>query len=374
MKDLKVLIWLVSLTVLVGCGEGEKQAAEDSSPEVPPKPEVVRSTVTADNLVVVRIDGHDITRSDVIRSGKVMLHLNLNKLRRTKIGQGERKFLQNYCFNAVTREVGRAAIDAYLADRKLVVPEAVRASVEKDFVRRYGIRSQKLKRWHTIDDLKFMLGNNAFRVDIELDDLAKHQVATNDMLVTDPIVVSDEMVQKRLRTIAEYNANAQATNTLIFANASNLWHRIQEQEITFEDAAKAFSEDEYLDDGIEWGTFSKVQLEEETAVLGLLDTLKPGDITPPVESDDGLAILRLDEIDDAGNYSFSRIFFRLPVQYEEETEAVARQMVFERMKTEKITAIMKDYVGRLKLEYPNGPNIFAPGSPWAKLTAKDFNN
>lgn len=374
MKNLKVFIGVVGLLGLVGCGDGEAKVAKDTSPKVAQNAEIIENTVAPDDPVAVRINGRDITRSELIRSGRAMLHLNLNKLRRTKIGEGEKKWLKNYCFNAVTREIGRAAVDAYLTDRNLTVPEAVRASVTKDFVRRYGVRSPKLKRWHTLDDLKFMLKDSAFRLDIEIDDLAKYQVATNDMLSATPIEVSDGMVQERLQTIAQYNENAQATNNLIFANASNLWQRIKTQELTFEDAAKAFSEDEYLDDGIEWGTFSKLQLEEETEVLGLLDTLKSGDITPPVVSDGGLAIIRLDEVDDAGNYSFSRIFFRLPIQYEQETEAEARRMVYERLKMKKISSIMEDYVGRLKLEYPNGPNIFAPGSPWAELSAKDFNN
>ena len=359
----------------VGCRRDASETAEGAALPPPQKSASAASTTrkaaskaASDSSVVVCIDGQPLTRRDVVRNGKVMLTLNMNKMRRTKIGKKDWEYLSRYCAEAAKREVGRAAVRRYLADHRLTPDSNVVARLTRAFARRYGVKSKKLKRWHTVDDLKYMLGTNAFRVDAEIRDRVDYATVTNAILAANPVVVTEPMVQKRLKEIADYNARAEATNAVVFARATNVWQKIVGKEITFEDAAKAYSEDAYLAYGYEWGLFTREQLSDEAEVLKLLPTLKVGDVTPPVESDGGLAILRMDASDDPDNVAFSRVFFRLPMFYTQETPAEARTALKEELSRELISETLKDVASKLKIEYPDGTNVFSS----ATLTPAEF--
>ena len=359
----------------VGCRRDASETAEGAALPPPQKSASAASTTrkaaskaASDSSVVVCIDGQPLTRRDVVRNGKVMLTLNMNKMRRTKIGKKDWEYLSRYCAEAAKREVGRAAVRRYLADHRLTPDSNVVARLTRAFARRYGVKSKKLKRWHTVDDLKYMLGTNAFRVDAEIRDRVDYATVTNAILAANPVVVTEPMVQKRLKEIADYNARAEATNAVVFARATNVWQKIVGKEITFEDAAKAYSEDAYLAYGYEWGLFTREQLSDEAEVLKLLPTLKVGDVTPPVESDGGLAILRMDASDDPDNVAFSRVFFRLPMFYTQETPAEARTALKEDLSRELISETLKDVASKLKIEYPDGTNVFSS----AALTPAEF--
>ena len=359
----------------VGCRRDASETAEGAALPPPQKSASAASTTrkaaskaASDSSVVVCIDGQPLTRRDVVRNGKVMLTLNMNKMRRTKIGKKDWEYLLRYCAEAAKREVGRAAVRRYLADHRLTPDSNVVARLTRAFARRYGVKSKKLKRWHTVDDLKYMLGTNAFRVDAEIRDRVDYATVTNAILAANPVVVTEPMVQKRLKEIADYNARAEATNAVVFARATNVWQKIVGKEITFEDAAKAYSEDAYLAYGCEWGLFTREQLSDEAEVLKLLPTLKVGDVTPPVESDGGLAILRMDASDDPDNVAFSRVFFRLPMFYTQETPAEARTALKEELSRERISETLKDVASKLKIEYPDGTNVFSS----ATLTPAEF--
>ena len=359
----------------VGCRRDASETAEGAALPPPQKSASAASTTrkaaskaASDSSVVVCIDGQPLTRRDVVRNGKVMLTLNMNKMRRTKIGKKDWEYLSRYCAEAAKREVGRAAVRRYLADHRLTPDSNVVARLTRAFARRYGVKSKKLKRWHTVDDLKYMLGTNAFRVDAEIRDRVDYATVTNAILAANPVVVTEPMVQKRLKEIADYNARAEATNAVVFARATNVWQKIVGKEITFEDAAKAYSEDAYLAYGYEWGLFTREQLSDEAEVLKLLPTLKVGDVTPPVESDGGLAILRMDASDDPDNVAFSRVFFRLPMFYTQETPAEARTALKEELSRELISETLKDVASKLKIEYPDGTNVFSS----AALTPAEF--
>lgn len=362
----KTLLPAVAL-ILAGCGnhaadDADKSAVQPVKPTAAPlAPANGKPDVWTNNPVVIRIDGKSLTKRDVIRNGKVMLTLNLNKARRTKLGKRDWAYLSRYCRDTAEREIGRAAVKRYLDERGLTPPTNLIATTTRDFTRRYGIKSKKLKRWHTIDDLKFMIGKkSAFRVDEELQARIDYATATNDMIRShaEAVAVTDDAVRKRLDIIRDYNFRAQATNACTYAKATNVWREVTAETNRFEALAKDVSEDEYIANGCDWGLFSMTQLAEETALLKLLPTMKPGDITPPIESDGGLAVVRLDETDSQGNLAFSRIFFRLPMFYDEETPETARAEIRRQNERELVSKILKDFAAKLKIDYPDGTNVF----------------
>lgn len=329
---------------------------------------VVSNAVSAgvQDFVAVRIDGKDIRRSDVVRNGRVVLMLNMNKARKTKVKKREISAVERYCKSAVSHELAKAAVARYVSERNLSVSTGALQRATRKFERQYGAHSRKLKRRHNLGDLKYMLGKNAGRADEMILEMARYEVMTNDLISSSCIAVTDAMVAQRIQSVKNSNLRATATNEQVFAFATNVWRKITSGELTFEDAAGKYSQDEYINEGCEWGCFTREQLEDDAAVLALLPTLKTGDVTPPVESDGGLAILRKDEDDNPKTFSFSRVFFRLPYFYDEETPDEARRALLKEKETKLVQDTIKDYVGKLKVEYPSGTNLV-----W-KLTAQDF--
>lgn len=366
--------------LFAGCGrrqeveavpsEAPAKAAVSKPQEKPvsPKPQEKPVATATPSEVAVRIDGRDLTRADIIRNGKVLLLLNMNKTRKKSIKSREVRVIEKFCRTAVQREISRAAVSLYLKERGLSPSSNDIRRVTRRFERQYGVRSRKLRRWHNVGDLKYMLGKNAFRVDEMIVETANYDVMTNDVVRANAktIDVTDDMVNARLAKIREANLRSAATNRLVFAQATNVWRKIVSKELAFEEAAKRFSEDEYISSGCDWGTFTREQLEGETALLALLPTLKTGDVTAPIESDDGVAILRKEEDDNTSTFSFSRVFFRLPYVFEE----LPAKELREELRAEKTGNLVKDalqsYREKLKIEYPNGTNLV-----W-KLKPQDF--
>lgn len=330
------------------------------------QPRVERGDASGCDFVAVRIDGRDVRRSDVVGDAKAVLQLTMNKMRKTKVGHREIRAVERHCRRAVGQEIAKAAVAKYLADRRLAIPSNILQRATRKFERQYGAMSRKLRRSHKLADLKCMLGSNAGKADEMILEMARFEVMTNDLISTSRIVVTEEMVNRRIQQVRDANLRAAATNELVFATATNIWRKITSGELTFEDAAKKYSQDEYIDEGCEWGCFTREQLEDDVAVLALLPNIKTGDITPPVESDGGVAILRKDEDDNPKTFSFSRVFFRLPYFFDEETTGEARRALLETKESELVQTTIKSYIGKLKVEYPSGTNLV-----W-KLTSQDF--
>ena len=316
--------------------------------------------------VAVRIDGKDLTRSDIIKNGRVLLQLNMNKSRRKNIRKREICALEKYCKSAVSKEISKYAVARYLHDKNIQVPTGTVMSVTRRFENQYGVMSRKLRRRHNINDLKFMLGKNAHRLDEMIMETARFVAMTNDLIRSADCSISDEQVLKRLDFIKKGNEHVAGVTRDVFEKATNVWKKIISGELAFEAAASKFSEDEYIKEGCDWGCFTRDQLEGEAKLLAILPYLKTGDITPPIESDGGLAILRKDEDDNDRTYSFSRVFFKLPYFYEEENPEQAREYLKKRKQAEMVKSAIDENAAKLKIEYPDGTNMV-----W-KITKQDF--
>lgn len=346
----------------LGALEVEKNDSE--SRDVPSNSKVLQTNRS--EVVAVRIDGKDLTRSEILRNGKVILQLNMNRARQKNIRKREVQALEKYCRTAVSREIAKAAVERYIKDRDIQVSTSIISQVTKRFESQYGVMSMKLRRRHKINDLKYMLGKNARCLDEMIMETARFAAMTNDVIKSTNIDISSEEVEKRLKSIKDGNEKVIAITKDIYEKATNVWKKILAKELTFEAAATKYSEDEYISDGCEWGCFTRDQLDGEDALLALLPNLKAGDITPPLDSDAGLAIIRKDPDDNDKTYSFSRVFFKLPYFYEEETNEQARDVLIKRKQVELIKKVLDENTAKLKIDYPDGTNMV-----W-KITQKDF--
>lgn len=146
------------------------------------------------------------------------------------------------------------------------------------------------------------------------------------------IHISDEEIDEFIAKVDRMNAISAATNAVVYAHATNVWQKIASQETTFEEAVEDFSEDESPDEGGEWGRFSLENLRDEATLVEWLLKLTPGAVTPPIECDNGLAIIKLLEPPTADNptYRVARVFFRLPLSWEQLTREDALEVLTKR--------------------------------------------
>ena len=324
--------------------------------------------------VVTRINGVDITKAYILRGAKAHMMLAMNKSRTTRIGRREGKMFVRDCQQTIPKLLNAAAVKAYAEENAVSVPSNVLAMCSRDFSRRYGVYSKKLKRWHTVDDLKYMLGANAWYLDQAILDHARYIAVTNAIISNGPIVITDTMVSNRIESIVRGNEIVAQTNALIYAHATNIWSQIVSKKIPFDVAATNYSEDVYIKNGSEWGTFSLDQIADDLKLLVMLPTLDIGGITPPIESDNGLAIIRVDErSDDRKTYTFSRIFFRLPMLYDVETPDEARETLRKEAELSLIRTKLEAQRAKLKVDYPCGAELFAEGSAPLAIKKGDLN-
>ena len=171
--------------------------------------------------VAVRIDGKDLTRSDIIKNGRVLLQLNMNKARRKNIRKREIRALERYCRSAVAKEISKCAVERYLRDRNVQVSTGTVMSVTRRFENQYGVMSRKLRRRHNVDDLKFMLGKNAVRLDEMIMETARFVAMTNDVIRSADCSISDEQVLKRLDFIKKGNEHVAGVTRDVFEKATN---------------------------------------------------------------------------------------------------------------------------------------------------------
>ena len=176
-----------------------------------------------------------------------------------------------------------------------------------------------------------------------------------------PAAVSDsEMAQYRRRQ-RDYNKRAAATNDWTFAHATNVWREIQGG-LAFEDAVQRYSTAEGDSDAGEWGDFPLNYFKDDPALRAVVSELDPGQITPPIEGDNGLMILRLDdkrvEADGETVLTLSRVFFHLPEFYPELDDATFAAQIREARQNRYFTDFVTDLSKKSLTTYPNGEEIF----------------
>lgn len=300
--------------------------------------------------------------------------LQMNKSRTTRIGRRERKSFVQDCYQSIPRLINAAAVKAYAEENSVSIPSNVLADCTRDFSQRYGVYSKKLKRRHTVDDLKYMLGGNSWYVDQSVLEHARYIAVTNAIISAGSIDISDKMVSDRIKSIVRGNEIVAKTNALIYARATNVWSQIAQGKMSFDVAATNYSEDVYIKDGSEWGTFTLDQIADDLKLLVMIPTMEVGGITPPIESDNGLAIIRIDErSEDRKTYTFSRIFFRLPISYDVETPDEARETLIIEAKRDLVRTTLDAQRKKLKVEYPCGAELFAKGSAPLVIKKGDLN-
>ena len=152
------------------------------------------------------------------------------------------------------------------------------------------------------------------------------KILERDIDVDIPI---SEFEQAKSR-FAAFSKMVAATNALIYAHATNVWKEICGG-MDFAEAASRYSEDV---DGTscKWGSFPPMAFASEPDLLQIVQKLHVGEVSPPVQGDNGLLIVRLKGVDTASptiSYDLERIFFKLPEEAPTMSSSELRQLLMD---------------------------------------------
>lgn len=143
-----------------------------------------------------------------------------------------------------------------------------------------------------------------------------------------PDKISAAELDEALNRLKNYSEMVAATNRLVYAHATNVWRMVCGG-MDFAEAARLYDESDDRP-SFEWGQFPLAAFAEEPALKSVVEKLRVGHFSGPVEGDGGLVIVRLKNIDTAvvpPRYDLERIFFRLPEEAPQMTVGEVAKLV-----------------------------------------------
>ena len=270
-----------------------------------------------DSDVMVRVGTNEFTKADFTRLcafRKQALNMAVSdKLKRNLNGASvQLQLLATYPSKVSVDGV----IRDYAASNTIVVTQKQIDEMRSTFQRSC---KKPFVSWKTF--AKDFTGDARKELDAEIARMALQAAVREKHFKDSPVTVTDEETADCQKWIARYNERAAQTNAVIWANASNIWQQIVSKKITFEDAANRYNQDESEPENGEWAAFTLDGFNDEPELKRRIEAMTPGEITPPIEGDNGMMILKLVEIERQANggeprYVLARIFFRLPEFYE----------------------------------------------------------
>lgn len=328
---------------LAGCPSGEsagpeKKAAESApaKAQTPPAGAKAKPAAKSAEKTIARVDDAVLTTSGL--EAQIKLRAELLKIRKRKVGSKELDILRKKLgMTAADHFIRRELLLKCAAERGIALTGADRADYAKKFAATYKKKS--------IEDVKKLLSPASAELlakDAEREALAeKTEKALRDGIDKK----MDEAEIKRVYdNIATMNETAAKTNALVFARARSVYNQIKSGKLLFEEAVEDYSEAEETEDGGVWNEFLISELKDEAELIARLPTMSPGDITPPIENDNGLSIMKLVSIGeyrkgDAApepTYRLARVFFRLPLFMEVPTREELEKAILDKRRGEAV--------------------------------------
>ena len=177
--------------------------------------------------------------------------------------------------------------------------------------RRQAFANFRTKKDRSYDDLMKLEGLNRRYWDAQGRAEALRMTMETYWAEQEPTNLPPDYADQQIRQMEQWNRAMAETNRLQFAKATNVWQRIC-RGMNFPSAVKEFSEiEEERADAGEWAVVDAKFLSDEPVLLAWLKTAKPGDVSPPIASDNGVVIARLDGLEQDDGFAVSRIYFRL---------------------------------------------------------------
>ena len=301
MKNLgSILLAFGMLVLLCGCTREEEKVADE-----------VLMRVNDEVLTSRALDGQIALRMKVMRRKYAKREDSL-----ARIGEYEKKLRAT----AAQAFVEKAVFVSYAKNNGVLIEQDELEGYLQKAAAFYGFGNvEGLKKEFSADE--YAVFENTARFELLAE---KGEKALDDSIVAS---VSEKDVDDGFVKLDQVNAAAQATNVLVFARATNVYERIKSGEITFADAAKTYSEDNALVKNGLWGTFKNADLKaREPKLDALLKGAKKGDVLPPIECDNAVAIVKVGtSINET--VALYRVLFRLAAEWEIPTREKLREVL-----------------------------------------------
>ena len=171
---------------------------------------------------------------------------------------------------------------------------------------------------------------------------------------------TDEDVEIAAAQLRQVIARSEAENARAKARGEEAWKRLCAGE-AWDAVAKAYSEDRLLygedcDYAHEWETVDPkyFYLPE---IAEALPGMEAGAFTKPIETDEGLLIVRVRERTAEGQYRCARILIRLKVKMEQPERNILRRQLAKENREQAQLELLKDVRRGVTFEYPLGTNF-----------------
>lgn len=358
---------LMASFVLSGCSD---KAIDPSA-----TPKAKRSPFAIDRLSketsVLSVNGHNITQGDYRRwlGAKDLLYRLKNKLPvkgeiRGKAGENYVKFRNVARVRMVGELVRRELTRQYAVSNNVAATPALVRGCEEKFARALDLPPEKFR--ESILQKCGSAGAGLIDELIGVDALSAaciRRFATNDL-----DKVTKEEAAERLRLTHEYNARAEKQNAEQRQRALAAKKEILGGKY-FADVTERCA-DLFKEHGKKWETFVLSDFQADEPLGRWLSAAKAGDISDPIDMDDGLAIvglLRVYEVTLPGEetkqtqYDTVRCTFYAYDKYQvtEDLDVLAGLMVEERREMA-MEELGKKLLGEAKIDFPHGEAIFRP--------------
>jgi len=184
--------------------------------------------------------------------------------------------------------------------------------------------------------------------------------------------VTDELVEAFQKSIDEDNAGTTRTNEMKRVQMAEWKKDILANKVKFEDLAKKYNEDDYADDanpGL-WGEFERGEFEDKR-VQSAVFSLKVGEISDPVEDEDGYHLIKVvsvkaPERNDKGRVIQDEVrkvlhiyVKKLPLLIRDANDILKADLK-RQMQVQAINRYLDDLKtnGVTRIEFPHGKNLF----------------
>ena len=361
MKYATLIPILIIFSFMVGCSKGETGRKNDSAAEDRKPGTKVGFGDLPNDAVLISVNGRKFAKADFLKWVELRICM-ANMTQGQPADDSLKSLIREQMLANVTNEYVRQVIAAdYAKDAGLAAGTGAVARCRLGFSYACGMPNAK---WDKLVK-KFprsLRGTIEDRVASE----ALFSTVFAHFVEKNKITVEQEEIDKLYGNYLDYNRQCSTTNSVIWGKASNIWQRVMSGE-DFKELAMRFDEDEYREDNGVWGTFR-----DEPEIWKLISRFRPGWISPPIEADNGLMIMKIDSIEDSGGdiasasyvpspsaeFTISRIFLHLPLFIEKTDKEQFAQQAIQAKRNVEFQKFLDGLISRSDIEYPSGVEVF----------------
>ena len=346
----QILIVLFSICLL-GC-----EVKENLEPGVYFSDKTIAFSDMSDDSALVEVNGEKITKADLVTYSLLLENLHRLRMKKPLTDSYNQKEVVESFYPILMQMIQNKLIEQY-ARKVDAVPDAKDVvNAEQDFVKSLGVTGntsfdQVCSGFFASDRKLFeKIPFNQVR-----DIIARQTVVSNSLTS-----VSDEELNARKRFVEEFDANADKLNAESRAKLLRVRAKMLSSKKSFADITNSKAEIS-PEHGSSWIEGPLSDFEHEENLIAWLKEAKVGEISQPIDLQDGLALVKLENIKQGEDEKIYKVVKCTVKAYENMTyqdqDAMTKQLL--KWKNEEAQKILLEkLIKEAVLEYTNGTNFF----------------